>query len=94
MLYSAVELHPSLSTLRVAGGGIDCGELRRRLGRHDRHLLAEGLRYVLVELLTVIGSLTAEILTPALHDALSKVTEDDGWPEPVEMIEREQTYDN
>ena len=36
--------------------------------------LIEGMRFVLVELLAVIGRLTAEILTTELHAALQQVT--------------------
>jgi hypothetical protein len=35
--------------------------------------LREAIRFVLVELLTVLGNLTAEILTPALHAEISRV---------------------
>jgi hypothetical protein len=36
--------------------------------------LREAIQFVLVELLTVVGNLTAEILTPALHSELSNIT--------------------
>ena len=39
---------------------------------HDSELV-EGIRFVLVEFLTVLGNLTAEILTPELHSELSNV---------------------
>jgi hypothetical protein len=35
--------------------------------------LRRGIRFVLTEFLTVLGNLTAEILTPELHAALSNV---------------------
>ena len=38
--------------------------------------LVEGIRFVLVELLAVLGTLTAEILTPELHAALHEVAPD------------------
>jgi hypothetical protein len=48
--------------------------LRDRLVLVPRPELLEGLRFALIELLTVIGRLTAEILSPDLHAALSEVT--------------------
>jgi hypothetical protein len=72
VLYTASETHPFLSTLKVekAGTVVD-GFLR--LGAHHPNLL-EAVRLVLVEFLTVLGHLTDEILTPALHAELSKVS--------------------
>jgi hypothetical protein len=48
-------------------------QLRERLTAVPRPELIEGLRFALVELLTVIGRLTAEILSPDLHAALGEV---------------------
>jgi hypothetical protein len=49
-------------------------QLRERLTLVPRPELIEGLRFTFVELLTVIGRLTAEILSPDLHAALREVT--------------------
>ena len=74
VLYTASEKYPFLSTLKVEGSGIRFDEFRQQGAvRHDRHLL-EVVRFVLVEFLTVLGNLTDEILTPALHAELSTVT--------------------
>jgi hypothetical protein len=48
--------------------------LRDRLILVPRPELLEGFRFALIELLTVIGRLTAEILSPDLHAALFEVT--------------------
>jgi hypothetical protein len=73
VLYTASEKYPFLSALKIEGTGIRFDEFRQ-LGPvlHDRHL-PDVVRFVLVELLTVLGNLTDEILTPALHAQLSKV---------------------
>jgi hypothetical protein len=71
VLYTASEQHPFLSTLTVEGAGISFDGLRAH-GAHDTNL-REALRLVLVEFLTVLGHLTDEILTPALHAELSGV---------------------
>lgn len=93
VLYNATEQYPALSALKVTGDGIDCSEIDRRLDGLAPQPLADGLRYVLVELLTVIGNLTAEILSPALHVAVSTVTESDGCRAPEGSIVRERTDD-
>jgi hypothetical protein len=49
-------------------------QLRDRLAQVPRPELIEGLRFAFIELLTVIGRLTAEILSPELHAALLEVT--------------------
>jgi hypothetical protein len=48
--------------------------LYERLVTVPRTPLIEGLRYGLIELLTVIGALTAEVLRGELHAALDAVT--------------------
>jgi hypothetical protein len=78
VLYGAAAQFPFLSALKIEAAGISWQELRERAGSLHRDQLADGLRLVLVEFLTVLGSLTAEILTPALHSELSKVA-----PDPV-----------
>lgn len=71
VLYTASEQYPLLSTLTVERAGISFDGLRTQ-GAHDTNL-REALRLVLVEFLTVLGHLTDEILTPALHAELSRV---------------------
>jgi hypothetical protein len=71
VLYTASETHPFLSTLKLEEAGI-CFDGFREQGARQANL-HEAVRLVLVEFLTVIGHLTDEILTPALHAELSKV---------------------
>ncbi|MBI4510854.1 MAG: hypothetical protein HY698_14565 [Deltaproteobacteria bacterium] len=73
VLYTAVEQYPFFSSAKVQAGGIRCQELRDHADSLERDHLVEGIRFVLTEFLTVLGNLTAEILTPALHSELSKV---------------------
>jgi hypothetical protein len=73
VLYNAAEKFPVFSSLKVEPTGVRCQELRERAhSLHDAEL-REAIRFVLVEFLTVLGNLTAEILTPELHANLSKV---------------------
>jgi hypothetical protein len=74
VLYNATEKFPFFSALRVeANRGFQGQDLRERVASVDDSELMDGIRFVLVEFLTVIGNLTAEILTPELHTELSKV---------------------
>jgi hypothetical protein len=71
VLYTASETYPFLSALKVEDAGIGFDGFREQ-GAHLANL-PEAVRLVLVEFLTVLGHLTDEILTPALHAELSKV---------------------
>jgi hypothetical protein len=74
VLYNASETFPLVSSLKVEPtGGISFRELRERISSVHGSELTEGMRFVLVEFLTVLGNLTAEILTPELHSGLSNV---------------------
>ena len=74
VLYNATEKFPFFSALRVeANRGFLGHDLRERVASLDDAELMDGIRFVLVEFLTVIGNLTAEILTQELHAELSRV---------------------
>jgi hypothetical protein len=74
VLYNAAEKFPFFSALKVEPNrGFQGQDLRERLASISDPELMDGIRYVLVEFLTVIGNLTADILTPELHSELSKV---------------------
>jgi hypothetical protein len=75
VLYTAAQRLPPFSCLVVEpGGGIQCRALHTQLGSFSDAQLREGASFVLVEFLTVLGNLTADILTPELHAALSEVS--------------------
>lgn len=74
VLYNAAEKHSILSSLRLGAKGVDFTEFREQTGSLPDGELQEAMQFVLVELLTVVGNLTAEILTPALHSELSSVS--------------------
>ena len=83
VLYTASERYPLLSTLKVEDAGVRFDEFREQgAATHDGYLV-EAARFVLIEFLAVLGNLTAEILTPALHAELSKVTVEDGEDDAV-----------
>ncbi len=70
MLYNAAAEFPLLSTIKVEATGVRYDDLRERVGGLNSSELAEGMRFVLVEFLMILGNLTSDILTPALHSEL------------------------
>ena len=77
VLYTAAERFPLLSPLEVDATGLRSDKFRQGAGSLHRDQLGEGIRFILVEFLTVLGNLTAEVLTPALHAELAKVAAKD-----------------
>lgn len=74
ILSDTAEAFPLLSGLKVDPvHGFDSRELSARISSVDSAKLDKAIRFVLVEFLTVLGRLTAEILTPELHAELSHV---------------------
>lgn len=74
VLRDASQQYPVLSPLKVeADIGVQFGDLRRRIRQEDIEQLREGMRLTLTQLLTVLGNLTADILTPALQMELNGV---------------------
>ena len=71
VLHTAKEKYPLLASLEATTSGLRRESLDTQPGV-DRGEVAEAIRYVLTEFLTVLGNLTAEILTPALYAELSK----------------------
>jgi hypothetical protein len=73
VLWSAEEKFAFLSKLDVDETGLRCDELRKSADTLGAAQVVESIRFVLVELLTVIGNLTADILTPPLHAELLRI---------------------
>ena len=73
VLYHAVAKYPAISRLALEPSGFHCRELRDGAQQLDKADMQEGLRFVLVRFLAILGSLTADILTNALREELSKV---------------------
>jgi hypothetical protein len=77
VLYNAAEKFPPFESLDVKPNGIDFQSFREQKNVFDDGDLAAAIRFVIVEFIAVIGNLTGEILTPALHSELSKVRPED-----------------
>ena len=73
VLSTAGEKFPPFKSLKVTLMGIDWRKLREQHEVLSKRELAEGIRFVIAEFMVVVGNLTAEMLTSALHSELSKV---------------------
>src|ERR1041385_2867477 len=70
VLYTASELFPFLVALRVERWGIRFDALRGDVDAITSAEFHRAIRFVMTELLEVLGYLTAGILTPTLHAGL------------------------
>jgi hypothetical protein len=73
VLHDAVERFPLLSPLEIEPNGLRCSALRAQAATLDQARLLGALEFVIAAFLTVLGSLVAEILTPALHAELARI---------------------
>jgi len=73
VLYDATQRFPLLSQLEIEPKGLRCDSLRADAPALDPSRLVAAVEFVIAEFLTVLGSLVAEILTPALHAELAEI---------------------
>jgi hypothetical protein len=74
VFHSGSKKLPLFASLKVGPNGVIRFHELRESGRSVRDdELVGGIRFVLVEFLTVLGNLTAEILTAELHAELARV---------------------
>jgi hypothetical protein len=79
VLYTASELFPFLGSLRVERAGIRFDDLRTEIDEVAPAELFSAVRFVVIELLEVLGHFTAGILTPALHAELATARLEGGY---------------
>lgn len=80
VLHTVSKRYLVLSALDADASGFRFDRLR---GQEELIDLDEAIELMLVQLLTVIGNLTADILTPGLHAALSGVARDETAKNPA-----------
>jgi hypothetical protein len=80
VLSAASDNYPVLGALTVDATGLHAEDLYQHVADLAPDQLAAGTRFVLLEFLTVLGNLSAEILTPALHSELCRVSLERGDP--------------
>ena len=77
VLSQSKEKFPFLSYISVESNSLNL-KSHEQINDLDQNELIEALRYLLIELLRVLGRITADILTIPLHNELLKVS----WNEP------------
>ncbi len=70
VLYVAAEQHPVMSALELDVAGVRWDAFRQRAASLRAEQLVDGVRFVLLEFLTVLGKLTGEVLSAPLHAQL------------------------
>lgn len=85
---AGVERFPFLSALELGPTGTSSRVLLNSPDVPDLGKLEEGLTFVLVKFLTVVGALTDETLTPALHTDLIQAAD----AKPVPLIDPERAH--
>lgn len=75
VLHESTARFPVLESLRMNAGVVDFGPVVERAASVDAEALRQALVFFLTRFLTVLGNLTADILSRALHSELSKHAE-------------------
>ena len=81
VLYNAIEKYSILAALKLETTGLQWQGLRKGVGSTHREDVENGIRFILVEFLTVLGNLTANILSPSLHAELAKIGPEESGPD-------------
>jgi hypothetical protein len=78
VLHDVSKGFPLFAILKIEGGcRVNFDDLRQRAPSLDARQLREGMRAFFLRFFALIGILTGDTLTPALHAALDNVTLDD-----------------
>lgn len=74
IIYQGLEQFPFFKELTLEPAGLNFNNLIQKKDLYDLKDINTAFRYLLIELLTVIGKITSEVLTVALHKELMEVT--------------------
>lgn len=74
ILHEGIEKYPVLKGVILKSSGISLKAFNEKNKYFKTEELIEALSYLLVELLTVIGNITSDVLTSSLHKELINVT--------------------
>lgn len=69
-----VDRYPILSHVISGGAGLNFKGLIQKANQFTNEEIKAGLSYLMVEILTVMGKLTSEVLSESLHKEMMKVT--------------------
>jgi hypothetical protein len=80
VLHQSIDKFSILSEVKIENNKFNFIELMANEKNHGPEEILEALRYLLIELLRVLGRITADILTAPLHKELLKMA----WQKPEE----------
>lgn len=75
-LSQSIEQHPLLSGIKVEAHGLSIAGLLPTLQSEQTNQVIESFRFFIIELMTIVGNLTAEVLSEPLYRVLSEVVAD------------------
>ena len=75
-LSQSSELHPLLLGIKVEAHGLSIAGLLPSLQSEHTNQVIESFRFFIIEILTIVGNLTAEVLTEPLYRVLFKLVAD------------------
>ncbi len=74
VLHQSKAIYPMLGDVKIKDESLNFNDLLAQMDQYDPDLLIPALRHLLIELLSILGRITADILTGPLHKELLSVT--------------------
>lgn len=74
VLYNVAERYPTMSSIKTSDLGVQFDDFTPNLRKDKAQEITEAFRFMIVEFLAITGSLTDQVITPALHAGLTEVT--------------------
>ncbi len=74
IIHQGIEKFPLLVEVTLESTGLNFSSIHQKKEHYNAHEINNAFRYLLIELLTVIGNITSEVLTAPLHKELMEVT--------------------
>ncbi len=74
IIHEGIEKYPILKEVTIEVDGLNFKNISQKKDHYDLKEINSAFRYLIIEFLTVIGSITSEVLTAPLHKELMTVT--------------------
>lgn len=74
IIHGGIEKYPILKDVTIEVDGLNFKNIFQKKDHYEIKEINNAFRYLLIEFLTVIGSITSEVLTAPLHKELMEVT--------------------
>jgi hypothetical protein len=74
IIHQGIEKFPLLIEITIEDGSLNLTKIYQKKNHYELKEINNAFRYLLIELLTVIGNITSEVLSAPLHKELMEVT--------------------